>query len=157
MNSTKNPQQIAILHWYKANRTAQFNVATGPAAFDGAHIWVINSNNVTKLRASDGASLGTFAVGDCPVGIAFDGANIWVGNSLGVTKLRASDGANLGTFAAAGGGVVFDGANIWVGGALAFDGANIWALGSVTKVRASDGAILGTFVGGGGSNTLSKL
>jgi len=91
VNSTKNPQQIAILHWYKANRTAQFNVATGPAAFDGAHIWVINSNNVTKLRASDGASLGTFAVGDCPVGIAFDGANMWVTNCNPgtVTKLRA--------------------------------------------------------------------
>src|SRR5207253_11447517 len=74
VNSTKNPQQIAILHWYKANRTAQFHVGTGPAAFDGANIWVANqgSNSVTKLRASDGANLGTFAVGDSPSGIAFD-------------------------------------------------------------------------------------
>ncbi len=35
---------------------------------------------VTKLRASDGANLGTFATGDYPCAIAFDGANIWVVN-----------------------------------------------------------------------------
>jgi DNA-binding beta-propeller fold protein YncE len=85
-------------------------------SFDGANIWVANefSNNVTKLRASDGATLGTFAVMR-PFGVAFDGANIWVtgGN---VTKLRASDGTVLGTFAVgeAPRGVAFDGANIWV-------------------------------------------
>jgi len=34
-------------------------------AFDGANIWVTNygSNSVTKLRASDGSTLGTFTVG----------------------------------------------------------------------------------------------
>jgi DNA-binding beta-propeller fold protein YncE len=36
---------------------------------------------VTKLRASDGTVLGTFAVGSFPVGVAFDGANIWVASS----------------------------------------------------------------------------
>jgi DNA-binding beta-propeller fold protein YncE len=60
-------------------------------AFDGANIWVTNqdSNNVTKLRASDGLNLGTFAVGAHPDGIAFDGANIWVANysSSTVSKL----------------------------------------------------------------------
>jgi DNA-binding beta-propeller fold protein YncE len=35
---------------------------------------------VTKLRASDGANLGTFPVGAVPTGVAFDGANIWVAN-----------------------------------------------------------------------------
>jgi DNA-binding beta-propeller fold protein YncE len=51
--------------------------------FDGLHVWVANtlSNNVTKLRASDGANLGTFAVGTAPENLAFDGANIWVSNS----------------------------------------------------------------------------
>jgi len=46
------------------------------------------SNSVTKLRASDGANLGTFAVGFNPEGVAFDGANIWVANkgSNSVTK-----------------------------------------------------------------------
>lgn len=72
--------KIAILHWYAANQTASFSVGSGPAglAFDGASLWVANgdSNNVTKLRASDGAVLGTFPVGSDPFGVAFDGANI---------------------------------------------------------------------------------
>jgi DNA-binding beta-propeller fold protein YncE len=37
---------------------------------------------VTKLRASDGVVLGTFAVGSSPGDVAFDGANIWVANYL---------------------------------------------------------------------------
>jgi DNA-binding beta-propeller fold protein YncE len=45
-------------------------VGTHPesVAFDGANIWVSNygSNNATKLRASDGTVLGTFAVGTNP-------------------------------------------------------------------------------------------
>ena len=51
-------------------------------AFDGANIWVTNGadDTVSKLQASDGANLGTFPVGDAPVGVAFDGANIWVAN-----------------------------------------------------------------------------
>ena len=97
-------------------------VGTSPSwiTFDGANIWVVNSgsNNVTKLRASDGATLGTFSVGFWEEGIAFDGANIWVANtsSNSVTKLRASDGATLGTFSVGSypSGVAFDGANIWV-------------------------------------------
>jgi hypothetical protein len=60
-------------------------------AFDGANIWVVNSNGtVTKLRASDGTNLGTFNVGASPGGgVAFDGANIRVTNLGGnsVTKL----------------------------------------------------------------------
>jgi hypothetical protein len=121
VNSTKNPNQIAILHWYGANQTTQFPVGNSPegVAFDGANIWVTNvgSNTVTKLRASDGAALGTFSAGGSPVGVAFDGANIWVANASDtVTKLRASDGKTLGTFAAGDDplGVAFDGANIWV-------------------------------------------
>ena len=39
------------------------------------------SNSVTELRASDGVHLGTFSVGNYPIGIAFDGANIWVTNT----------------------------------------------------------------------------
>jgi DNA-binding beta-propeller fold protein YncE len=50
--------------------------------FDGANIWVTNSSgSVRKLRASDGANLGTFPVGTNPLGVAFDGANIWVANA----------------------------------------------------------------------------
>ena len=51
-------------------------------AFDGANIWVTNGvgDSVTKLRARDGAPLGTFMLGSGsgPWGIAFDGAHIWV-------------------------------------------------------------------------------
>jgi len=151
--------QIATLRW--DSQQADFVVGTfavgnrpGAMAFDGANIWVANADdgNVTKLRASDGANLGTFAVGINPGGgVAFDGANIWVANlvSGNVTKLRASDGANLGTFATGGGpnsgpnAVAFDGANIWV--------ANINS-NNVTKLRASDGANLGNFAVGSGPN-----
>jgi hypothetical protein len=51
-------------------------------------------DSVTKLRASDGANLGSFPVGFRPWGAAFDGANLWVANTgtNNVTKLRASDG-----------------------------------------------------------------
>ncbi len=60
--STQNPLQVAILHWYDANLTTQFTTGTAPyaVAFDGSSIWVANngSNNVIKLRASDGAGPG---------------------------------------------------------------------------------------------------
>jgi hypothetical protein len=83
-SSTQNPVQIALLHWYDANLTTSFSVGypTG-VAFDGANIWVANSgsNRVTKLRASDGKVLGTFATGLDPASVAFDGANIWVANT----------------------------------------------------------------------------
>src|SRR5436309_3489332 len=72
--------------------------------FDGANIWVANhdSSDVTRLRASDGANLGSFKAGPLPMGIAFDGSNVWVANQgdfsdrrgRSVTKLRANDGAN---------------------------------------------------------------
>src|ERR1700745_1204336 len=79
VDANKNPLQIATLHWYQANRTTRFAVGTNPfgLAFDGANIWVANngSDNVTKLRASDGKVLGTFAVGSNPIGVAFDGAD----------------------------------------------------------------------------------
>jgi outer membrane protein assembly factor BamB len=136
-----NPNQVAILRSYSANQTADFPIGTNPAfvAFDGANIWVTaNFPLLTKLRASDGASLGTFAVS--PGGMAFDGANLWVAsvNNNNVTKLRASDGTSLGTFPVGTSpqGVAFDGANIWV--------AN-YTSNNVTKLRASDGSNLGTF------------
>jgi hypothetical protein len=117
-----NPNQVAILRWYAANRTADFPVGDFPfgVAFDGANIWVTNrlSDSVTKIQANDGTVLGAFPVGAFPGGMAFGGANIWVANSSSnnVTKLRASDGTNLGTFPAGTNpyGVAFDGANIWV-------------------------------------------
>ena len=55
--------QVALLKW-APNSGLSFPVGTYAygVAFDGANIWVANngSNNVTKLRASDGALQGTF-------------------------------------------------------------------------------------------------
>jgi DNA-binding beta-propeller fold protein YncE len=58
--------------------------------FDGANIWVANyeSADVTKLRPSDGANLGTFATGPGSIAVAFDGANIWVVNQGNSTVTR---------------------------------------------------------------------
>jgi len=55
--------------------------------FDGASSWgaKASANPATKLRSTDGANLGTFAVGKAPIGVAFDGANIWVANAGGNT------------------------------------------------------------------------
>ena len=154
-----NYQKIALLKWYTANQSASFKVGSNPngVAFDGANVWVANfgtddspGNTVTKLRAADGATMGTFTVGTGPYLMAFDGANIWVTNagtsaSPGntVTKLRASDGATLGTFTVGTvpHGIAFDGANIWVANYGTSDSPGR----TVTKLRASDGAFLGTF------------
>jgi hypothetical protein len=81
--SNRNPLQIALLHCYDANLTTTFNVSHAPVglAFDGANTWVTNygdgsGNTVTKLQASDSATLGTVSVGESPKNAAFDCANI---------------------------------------------------------------------------------
>ena len=129
-----------------ASAIETYSVGTNPLTicFDGANVWVANygSNGVTKLRASDGANLGTYPAGS-PADICFDGTNVWVTDyfSNTVTKLRASDGTNLGTYPTGSGPhpICFDGANIWVVNHLG---------NSVTKIRASDGKNLGTFTVG---------
>ena len=86
VNSTQNPRQIALLYWYSANQTTSFPIPGIPRgfAFDGSNIWVGNGagqGTVTKLRASDGACVGTctFTVGgEAEGGVAFDGTYIWV-------------------------------------------------------------------------------
>src|SRR6516162_9031409 len=99
VSSSLNPLQIALLHWYNANQTpTTFTAGAKPfgIAFDGANMWIADNGNnkVTKLRVTDGFSLGSFTVGSAPTTLAFDGANIWVANinSNNVTKLRGSDG-----------------------------------------------------------------
>jgi hypothetical protein len=153
-NSTKNPQQIAILHWYDANLTTNLSgLQPNGVLFDGANLWVTSYRNASgtlvKLRASDGAVLGTFALSFHSVGVsrirmAYDGANIWLASSDTVLKVRASDGAILASIAtpASPGYMVFDGANIWVTGG--------GAINNLRKFRASDGALLGTFTIGPG-------
>ena len=151
-----DPALVATLRWDLLSPKS-FPVGSSPkgVAFDGSNIWVANSgsNNVTKLRASDGVCVGTctFNVGTNPQKIAFDGANMWVTNkdSNNVTKLRASDGVNLGTFPSGDSpvGIAFDGTSLWV--------TNYTAVGTVTKLQASDGAIVGTFPVGLGPNLIA--
>lgn len=127
-------QKAALQQWFRQD----FPVGSHPLgiAFDRSNIWVVNANDntVSKLRASDGSLLGTYAVGNAPFGIVFDGSNMWVTNrnDNNVTKLRASDGANLGS--------VPVGANP---GPIGFDGTNVWVSNvndhNVSEFRASDG------------------
>jgi hypothetical protein len=116
-NSTKNPLQIAILHWYDANLTTSFDIGLIPAAlaFDGENMWAgagLFKDELIKLRANDGKVLGAFTI-LAPFALVFDGSNIWVANlNVGdtgnnVTKVRASDGKVLGTFTPDGGFGVF--------------------------------------------------
>jgi len=158
-----NPLKVALLKWYKANVVTTFPTGTEPVAiaFDGENIWVGNnvSATVNKLRANDGAPLGSFSVWD-PNGICFDGANIWVtsyrlgygrggskpeangekrvGMDNTVSKLRASDGKVMGTFNTGQGPQwpTFDGEHIWIPNSVD---------NTVSKLRVSDGVILGTF------------
>jgi DNA-binding beta-propeller fold protein YncE len=79
--------------WSRKSRPLPENYSEGLAPAVEGELWgylyrsrkVIipfqSDNKVTKLRASDGAQLGAFAVGSGPSGVAFDGANIWVVNS----------------------------------------------------------------------------
>ena len=85
-----NPLQVALLRWYEANEAGNFfSVGDGPRGicFDGANIWVANHSDdtVTKLKASDGSTVGTYSVGDYPRDICFDGANSWVTNQASYT------------------------------------------------------------------------
>ena len=147
--NNQNLSRLGSLRWDLLEQ--RVGVGAGPrgVAFDGANIWTANASvgTVTKLRASDGACVGTctFAVGAGPNGVVFDGTNIWTVNQSAnsVTKLRASDGACVGTCTFPVGssprGIAFDGANIWTANLLS---------STVTKLRASDGANQGTFAVG---------
>lgn len=65
-----SPQQIALLKWYDVQQSEAVTVGVNPVAiaFDGANVWVANfgNNNVSKLSASDGTTLGTYTVGKYP-------------------------------------------------------------------------------------------
>ena len=90
--------------------------------YDGANMWIgngINTGSVTKIRAADGAILGTYATAGTTVrGLIHEGTSIWVCNSGSntVSRLRADNVALLGTYATgpAPRSVAFDGTRIWV-------------------------------------------
>ena len=121
IGSPVNPLKVALLHWYTANHTTRFSVGGQPygLCFDGANIWSANygSASVSKVRASDGTSLGTFSLpGTGPIGVAFDGANIWVAGDTYVQVLQPASGTILSQFrpATSTTDIAFDGANVWV-------------------------------------------
>ena len=97
---TQNPLQIATMHWYEANLTANFGAAKGPhgLVFDGSSMWIVNKTaaTITKRQASDGNNLGAFTLQGTPDSAAFDGAHIWVTDSSNggkrLFKIRARDG-----------------------------------------------------------------
>jgi hypothetical protein len=161
-----NPIDDALLRWYTANLSVLF---TGNGlspnypiriAFDGKNMWITDSqaNSVTKLRASDGACVGTcmFSVGNSPTGLAFDGANIWVANALDntVTKLQAASGTVLGTYATGPGpwDVAFDGSKIWISNNGISSNNN-----TVTVLNAVDGSLFGTFTAGPAGTSVTGL
>ena len=61
---------------------------------DGTDLWVANSagNTVTKLRAGDGVTVETLAIGKGPRAVAFDGIRIRVGNTESNTVTRIEVG-----------------------------------------------------------------
>ena len=118
---------------------------------DGLSVWVTDNTAgfLKKVRASDGAILGTFSAGTDPRGIAFDGTAIWVASFVGaVRKFRATDGALLGTFPVPGNltELIFDGSSIWV---------SQFSNDTLTRLRATDGAVIGTFTVGNGPSGLA--
>ncbi len=68
----------------------RYGVGRGPRTllFDGAFIWVANwlESTVVKLRASDGAQLGSTATTLRPQALAFDGISTWVACEQGVVQ-----------------------------------------------------------------------
>ena len=94
--------------------------------YDGTNIWVANGfsassglGSVTKIRAVDGASEGTFTIPGMQLrGLAYDRESIWVCNSYSntVSRLRAANVALMGTFPTGKSprAAAFDGSKIWI-------------------------------------------
>ena len=126
--------------------TEEFPVGDGPTAILSAdtHIWVSNftAGTVTKLRASDGATLGTFKFGNIS-GLAFDGVTLWTFSLITgvVTRIRPADGFVLGSTVVGTGPkyIAIDSeGGVWVSNSLSDD---------VTKLSPA-GIVLGTFAVG---------
>ncbi|HUK90229.1 MAG TPA: hypothetical protein VLZ81_07500, partial [Blastocatellia bacterium] len=107
-----NDQSFAVTQTISVPGTFQL-------AFDGTNIWSANgsANTVTKIQASDGTVLATYALPNSADDLVFDGQFIWIlsRGSASVTKLT-TNGLIVGTFAtgASPSSIVFDGANVWV-------------------------------------------
>ena len=87
MSTGMNYEKVALKKWYVANQVTTFRIGNPFSLplgiqFDDANLWVScdGRDAVVKLRAFDGAILGTSSVGSTPTSVAFDGANTWVTN-----------------------------------------------------------------------------
>lgn len=125
-----------------SNYSWSFTTASGPLT--SGNIWVTNnfSNTITELSPS-GSPIGTYTVGNGPVGIGIDqNGYIWVANSNDntVTKLSSS-GSLIGTYNAGDGPdaiAINSSGDIWV----ADHGSN-----TVTELNPS-GSLIGTYTVG---------
>ena len=121
-----NPLAVSTLRWYTRNQAARIPMPSpvGPMTFDGSNMYLITSDGMTKVRATDAAVITTFtSFNSFEISsfsqLLFDGQNIWIvvtASDTGLIKIRASDGAFLGAGGAGvpHGGITFDGQNIWV-------------------------------------------
>ena len=69
--------------------------STPGAAFDGENIWATSGpsltyrgNSVFKVRATDGALLGSADIVGEPAGMAFDGVSMWIANGNNTVSRR---------------------------------------------------------------------
>lgn len=118
-----NLRQVALHRWYPANEAGiTFTVEGQPMGifFDGGSLWVTSylSDTVTRLRASDGAEIDDYPVGNGPIGVTYDGGRIWVANQDDgtVTRISAANPAISSTITVGGNpnGLCFDGHAVWV-------------------------------------------
>ena len=120
-------------------------VNPGLMASDGSHLWVVNhgSQNIAKIRPSDGAVLGTIPVSANVTGVAFDGTNLWIvnGSDNTVSIVRAADSITVATIptGSAPAGIAVDGAFMYVTNS----GDN-----NATKFRVADRVALATIFTG---------
>ena len=102
-------------------------VSSSPVAlaYDGTFIYVVQyfSNNVARIRASNGAHEGIIPVGAAPVSIAFDGTFMYVASSSGsnntAAKIRVTSGQVEGSVVVGGNpqALLFDGTFMYVANA----------------------------------------
>ena len=144
-NGGLDPALVAMLRWDLLPRArVDVPLVNTPVAmaFDGDRIWITaQGNTVTRVRASDGATLNVIPIPATPVGLAFDGTYMWIADTTvkQFEKRRASDGVLQATFPAPLGDP----------GRMIFDGENLWSIGrdlnNVLKLRTSDGMQIGTY------------
>lgn len=96
---------------------------------------------MSKVRASDGATLAVLTSGNGPGAPIFDGEHVWVAISTDgtVAKIRPSDATILGTFGLGAqnpAGMAFDGTHVWV---------SCFTADAVAKIRIADDQVVRTF------------